>query len=199
MLTQLHYDVLISFSVRLLIDLIFLAVLVRIYYRFYKHREFFLTFIIFNIVIFLICFLLNKIKMGIGAAFGLFAVFSMLRFRTEGASIKDMTYLFLVISMGLISAVTKILDDNIYFNYIFLGIILLFLIALTYLLESNLLMKKEIVKIINYEKFELLHASKNAELLADVRLRTGINVHKVSIQDFDFLRDSARIKIYYYE
>lgn len=202
-MTAEHLEVLAyikNFSIRLLIDFISMVILVRfVYLPLYKSRELFFTFFVFNIVIFLICFLLNKVKLGIGAAFGLFAVFSMLRYRTEGISTKDMTYIFLTISMGLISAVTTVLSEISYYNYLFLLIINLMLIVITYLFESKILMKKEITKIINYEKFELLHASKSAELLEDVKQRTGINVHKISIQNFDFLRDSAQIKIYYYE
>jgi hypothetical protein len=78
------------------------------------------TYIVFNLVIFFICFLLNKVELSMGAALGLFAVFSMLRYRTEGISIKDMTYLFLVIAMGLISAVTKIKDAEDRYEYYFI-------------------------------------------------------------------------------
>jgi hypothetical protein len=134
-----------------------------------------------------------------GAAFGLFAVFSMLRYRTEDISIKDMTYLFLVIAMGLIAAVTKIKDTNDLYEYIFLAIVNAIIILITYLLESNLLMKKEFVKIINYENINLVQSNREAELIADISARTGINVHRISIQKIDFLRDAAQIKIYYYE
>ena len=97
-----------KFFIRLLIDLVSVIMLVRlIYFPLYRNREYVFTFFIFNILIYLITFLLNKVELSMGAAFGLFAVFSMLRYRTENISAKDMTYLFLVIAMGLISAVTK--------------------------------------------------------------------------------------------
>src|SRR3954465_8902492 len=111
-------------GVRLLIDLATIFILVRlIYFPIYKQREFFFMFVIFNIIIFLISFLLNKVELSMGAAFGLFAVFSMLRYRTENISIKDMTYLFLCIAIGLTSAVTKIKDADDYLEYIFLAAI----------------------------------------------------------------------------
>ena len=189
-----------KFSWRLIIDLFSVFVLVRfVYFPIYKHRELFFTFFIFNLIIFLICFLLNKVELSMGAAFGLFAVFSMLRYRTEDISIKDMTYLFLVIAMGLIAAVTKIKDTNDLYEYIFLAIVNAIIILITYLLESNLLMKKEFVKIINYENINLVQSNREAELIADISARTGINVHRISIQKIDFLRDAAQIKIYYYE
>jgi len=185
---------------RLLIDLSAVFILIRfIYYPIYKHRELFFTYFIFNIIIFLISFLLNKVDLSMGAAFGLFAVFSMLRYKTEEIAIKDMTYLFLVIVIGLVSAVTKIKDtaDNI--EYLFLIGINAVVLLVTYLLESNIFMKKESVKTILYENIEMIKDGKQAELLADLKLRTGFNVHRYSIHKIDFLKDAAQIKIYYYE
>lgn len=185
---------------RLLIDLVSVFVLIRcIYYPIYKHRELFFTYFIFNIVIFLISFLLNKVDLSMGAAFGLFAVFSMLRYKTEEIAIKDMTYLFLVIAIGLISAVTKIKDTSDGIEYLFLIAVNVVVLLITYLLESNLLMKKEVVKTILYENIELIKADRKAELLADLKLRTGFNVHRYSIHKIDFLKDAAQIKIYFYE
>jgi len=187
-------------GLRFLVDLASVFVLIRfVYFPIYKKRELFFTYFIFNIVIFLICFLLNKVDLSMGAAFGLFAVFSMLRYRTEDISMKDMTYLFLVIAMGLISAVTKIkgTDDSI--ESLFVGAINVVIIGIAYLLESKILMKKEEAKVIIYENIELVNSNKEAELIADIKLRTGINVHRVSVQRIDFLRDSAQIKIFYFE
>ncbi|MES2132002.1 MAG: DUF4956 domain-containing protein [Bacteroidota bacterium] len=183
---------------RLLIDLVSVFILVRIiYYPIYKHRELFFTYFIFNVVIFLISFLLNKVDLSMGAAFGLFAVFSMLRYKTE--EIEDMTYLFLVIAIGLVSAVTKIKDTSDNVEYLFLIAINIVVLVITYLLESNLLMKKEVVKTILYENIELIKADKKEELLADLKTRTGFNVHRYSVHKIDFLKDAAQIKIYYYE
>jgi hypothetical protein len=185
---------------RLVIDLVAVFLLVRIiYYPIYKHRELFFTYFIFNIVIFLISFLLNKVDLSMGAAFGLFAVFSMLRYKTEEIAIKDMTYLFLVIAIGLISAVTKIKGASDSIEYLFLIAINAVVLIITFLLESNLLMKKEMVKTILYENIELIKSGRNEELLADLKNRTGFNVHRYSVHKIDFLKDAAQIKIYYYE
>ena len=134
-----------------------------------------------------------------GAAFGLFAVFSMLRYRTEDISMKDMTYLFLMIAMGLISAVTKVKGAEDSIEALFVGAINLVIIVLTYLLESKLLLKKEEAKVIIYENIELVNAGRETEMIEDIKKRTGINVHRVSVQKIDFLRDSAQIKIFYFE
>ena len=185
---------------RLLIDLTAVFILVRfIYYPIYKHRELFFTYFIFNIIIFLISFLLNKVDLSMGAAFGLFAVFSMLRYKTEEIAIKDMTYLFLTIAIGLVSAVTKVKDTEDNIEYLFLIGINAVVLLITYLLESNIFMKKENVKVIMYENIELIKADRKEELLADIKLRSGFNVHRYSINKIDFLKDAAQIKIYYYE
>jgi len=185
---------------RLLIDLSAVFILVRfIYYPIYKHRELFFTYFIFNIIIFLISFLLNKVDLSMGAAFGLFAVFSMLRYKTEEIAIKDMTYLFLVIAIGLVSAVTKIKDTSDNIEYLFLIGINVVVLTVTYLLESNIFMKKESVKTILYENIEMIREGKKEELLADLKLRTGFNVHRYSVHKIDFLKDAAQIKIYYYD
>lgn len=189
-----------KFGARLFIDFISVFALVRlVYFPVYKRRELFFTFFIFNVVIFLICFLLNKVELSMGAAFGLFAVFSMLRYRTEDISIKDMSYLFLVIAMGLISAVTKIKGANEYYEYLFLAVINFTIIVLTYLLESKLLLKKEAVKTVTYEKIDLIHEEKRPELIADLEARLGLKINRITIQKYDFLKDSAQIKIYYFE
>jgi hypothetical protein len=186
--------------IRLFIDLTSVFILVRyIYYPIYKNRELFFTYFIFNIVIFLISFLLNKVDLSMGAAFGLFAVFSMLRYKTEEIAIKDMTYLFLVIALGLVSAVTKIKDTADSMEYVFLIGINVIVLIVTYLLESNIFMKHETVKIILYENIEMIRDGKQEELLADIKLRTGFDVHRYSIKKIDFLKDSAQIKIFYYE
>ena len=187
-------------SMRLLIDITTTFVLIRlIYFPLYKHRDLFFTFFIFNLIIFFLAFLLNKVDLSMGAAFGLFAVFSMLRYKTEEISIKDMTYLFLCIAIGLVSAVTKIKDAPDSLEYILLGGINVIILVITFFLETKFLMKKEMAKLIVYENIELIQSDKKEEMMADIRTRTGINLHRFSIQKIDFLKDAAQIKIYYYE
>lgn len=182
-----------EFFIRLFIDLASCLILIRfIYYPIYKNREYFFTFIIFNVLIFLITILLNKVEMSMGAAFGLFAVFSMLRYRTEGLSMKDMTYLFLVIALGLVTAVAP----GMWYE---LSILNLIIIGITYALESNLLMKKEFSKIIQYENIELIKPESRAELIADLEARTGLKIIRINIDRIDFLRDTALITVHYYE
>lgn len=182
-----------KFFMRLGLDLISVFALMRfVYFPFYRNREYVFTFSIFNIIIFLITYLLNKVDLSMGAAFGLFAVFSILRYRTENISAKDMTYLFLSIAMGLLTAVTKgNWDEIILINIIILGI--------TWLLESRVIMKKEISKMVIYEKIELIKPEKKEELMADLESRMGIKINQVTIGNVDFLKDSAEIHVFYYE
>ncbi|HMT29837.1 MAG TPA: DUF4956 domain-containing protein [Bacteroidia bacterium] len=182
-----------KFFIRLAIDLLSVIVLVRfIYFPIYRSRENVFTFFIFNLVIFLITYLLNKVEMSMGAAFGLFAVFSMLRYRTEDISIKDMTYMFLVIAMGLINAVSK-------GNWDELSLLMAIIILITYLLESNVLIKKEVSKIVMYENIELIKPENKAQLIADLENRMGGKINQVTIGKIDFLRDAAQIHVFYYE
>lgn len=189
-----------KYGIRLLIDLVSTYVLMQfIYFRFYKNKDLLFTYFVFNIVIFTISFLLNRVEISMGAAFGLFAVFSMLRYKTEEISIKDMTYLFLTIAIGIVSAVTRLKGVEDVYEYLFLIAIIgaMILVALT--LESNWFMKQELFKTIYYEKIELIHPDKYDEFLEDLKSRTGINIHRAEVQKIDFLRDTAQVKIYFYD
>ena len=110
-----------------------------------------------------------------------------------------MTYLFLCIAIGLLTAVTKIKDAVDQYEYIFLVMLNGSILLLTWFLESKRFMKKELTKFIVYENIELIQSQRKEDLLADIRNRTGIDAHRISIQKINFLKDSAIIKIYYYE
>jgi hypothetical protein len=182
-----------TFFTRLIIDLLSVFVLIRlIYYANYKKSDLFLSFFGFNIIIFLITFLLNQVNMSIGAAFGLFAVFSILRFRTEGISTKDMTYLFLTIAMGLISAVSV----GQWYEIVILNVIILLVVKI---IESGWLMKSEVSKRLIYDQPTMLSPIKKSELLADITLKTGLPVHRTEIIEIDLIKDSAILQIFYFE
>jgi hypothetical protein len=189
-----------KYGIRLLIDLVSTYVLMQfVYFRFYKNKDLLFTYFVFNIVIFTISFLLNRVEISMGAAFGLFAVFSMLRYKTEEISIKDMTYLFLTIAIGIVSAVTRLKGVEDLYEYLFLIAIISSMILVALALESNWFMKQELFKTIYYEKIELIHPGKYNEFLEDLRSRTGIDIHRAEVQKIDFLRDTAQVKIYFYD
>lgn len=178
---------------RYVINMVAVFVLIRgIYYNTYHRKDLFLTFFSFNTIIFFVTYLLNKVEMTTGAAFGLFAVFSILRYRTEGISAKDMTYVFLCIAIGLLTAVSNgsWLDEL---------LICALIILITYLLESSKWVKKESSKTVYYDNIQLVHESNKDKLLQDLILRTGLTIHRIEIVDIDFLKDSSKIIVYYFE
>jgi hypothetical protein len=175
------------------VNLVAVTILIRgIYYTHYRRTDLFLTFFGFNITIFLLTFILNQVQMSMGAAFGLFAIFSMLRYRTEGVSAKDMTYLFIVIALGLMNAVS---NTNIIQSLVIVSIMLLSVA----LLESHIFIRKESSKILIYDNVQLIAPAKRSELLDDLSNRTGLNVKRVDIQEFDLLKDAVTLTIYYFE
>jgi hypothetical protein len=177
---------------RLAIDLVCVFVLYRvIYYRAYGRADFFLTFFSVNLIIFLIAFVLNSFDMTLGAAFGLFAVFSMLRYRTEGISTTDMTYLFLGIAVGLIMAVGQ-------GGWIQLTLVAVVVLASTQFLEGGWLIKRELQQQVLYDRIDLVNARSREALLEDLKTRTGLDIHRVEVHEIDLLRDSARLGVFYH-
>ena len=156
-----------------------------------RNREYLFTFLMFNLVIFHIAFLLNKTEMSLGAAFGLFAVFGLLRYRTEDIPMKEMTYLFLAIALGLVTAVARGPGEA-------AGVCGV-LLAATFLLDSGRISSKEWHKDLRYEQIEMIKPEHRARLLQDLRERTGLDIHFVTIQSIDFVRDIANLRIFYHE
>ncbi|MFH0864854.1 MAG: DUF4956 domain-containing protein [Bacteroidota bacterium] len=178
------------------INLFLAFIIVRFVYFPFNNRskEQIFTLILFNTVIFFVCAIMRNLTIQIGFAFGLFALFGLLRYRTMPIPIKDLTYLFILICMGMINAM--------FYRRItyaeFLGAdVLIIIVAFT--LEKIIARKKEHSKRINYEKIDLIKPEKHDELIEDLKKRTGLNVHRISIERINFLRDTARIWIYYYE
>ncbi len=181
-----------KFFLCLLIDITtILLIIVFIYYPNYKKMDNIFTLIVFNVVIFLLTFVLNKVKISMGAAFGLFAVFSMLRYRTAGISMKDMTYIFIFIAVGLISAIQL--------EYSELAIVCAIIFAVTFLLDSNLIFKRELSKYILFENIDLIKPECEGDLLDELRKRTGLKIHRVSILKINYLRDLVELNAYYYD
>jgi Domain of unknown function (DUF4956) len=177
---------------RFAINLASVIILIRlVYFRYYRKTDLFLSFFGFNVIIFLISYLLNKVNMTMGAAFGLFAVFSILRIRTEGINTKDMTYLFMAISIGLITAVG---NGNIWQ----IGLINLIITLLAVLIDGSILLKKEEAQLIEYDNLELIKPEKRQELFVDIEKRTGLKIHRIEFISIDLLKDSALFNAFYY-
>ena len=176
------------------IDLLFLFIIVRvIYYRIKEEKDYVFTFFMFNILTFFICFLLRKVPMELGFALGLFAVFGILRYRTEAIPIRQMTYLFIVIGLSMINSLA---NKSISWLEILLANAIITII--TYLIDRVWFSTIELTKTILYEKIELIKPENEQELIEDLKQRTGLQIVAVKVDKVDFLRDTAQIKIYYH-
>jgi len=172
--------------------IIILAIVIGLYAKNSRRKDFYFSYIAVSVAIFLLCFLLGSVKMELGFALGLFAVFSIIRYRTDSIPIKEMTYLFVVIIVSVINALA-----NKKISYVELVSTNLLIVGSLYILEKILHLRQELSYRILYEKIENVQTGREEELLADLRLRTGINIKRFEIERIDFLRDVAYINIYF--
>lgn len=163
----------------------------RLYYPKSKRRDYYFTFTLISISIFLMIFLLGSVKLKIGFALGLFAIFGIIRYRTESVPIREMTYLFVIIAISVINAL------GVDISYIELVATNVIFILCIWLCESNRWMKHVSCKLVQYDRIELIRPQRYEELVADLTERTGLKILKVEVGHIDFLRDSAVVKIYY--
>jgi len=176
-------------------NMLIVVVLVRyLYYRITPRKDYLFTYILISTVVFFMVFLLENIKIELGFALGLFAIFGIIRYRTRQIPIREMTYLFLVIGISVINALAN--KKVSYAELLFTNLAIL---TITYLLEHVFFLRHETKKVINYENVELIKPEKRAELIRDLELRTGLDITRVEIGRIDYLRDSARVIIYYFE
>ena len=176
------------------INLLSVILLVRfIYYTTHKNKEFLFTFFLFNLLNFLICILLSTTKIKIGFAFGLFAIFSIMRYRTVTVPVKEMGYFFVCVALGIINSLATV-DDH----YIVLILCNVFILGLTLLLDKFVSLTHENVKEIVYERIDLIKPERRDEMTKDLIDRTGLPIHRIEIKNINFLRDVAYVNIFYY-
>ena len=161
------------------------------YYPKSKRRDYYFTFTLISISVFFLIFLLGSVKLKIGFALGIFAIFGIIRYRTESVPIREMTYLFTITALSVINALSIQvgLTEMLVTNAIFL--------LVTCLLESERWLKHTSSKLILYDRIQLITPDKREELIADLSARTGLHIQKIEIGHIDFLRDAAFIKVYY--
>ena len=177
------------------INFLFMFVTVRyIFYRNNRDKDYLFTFYIFNIITFFICVLFRKTTMQMGFAFGLFAVFGIIRYRTETIPFKEMTYLFIVIGLAMINALSNKKISHV--EVLFVDVMI---VATTFGIEAIWFNNHERSKVIVLEKIDLIKPENELALITDLRDRTGLDIFKVSIGKVDFLKDVAEVKIYYKE
>jgi len=180
---------------RFVLNMIMVILIVRVlYYPVTRRKDYLFSFILISVLIFLLCYLLESVKLQLGFAFGLFAIFGILRYRTFAIPIKEMTYLFILIGISVINALAN--KKISWAELIFTNLTLAFLV---YGLEKLWLLKHESSKQVVYEKIDMIQPDKREELIKDLELRTGLKINRIDIGKIDFLRDTARIIIYYYE
>ena len=162
------------------------------YARNSRRKDFYFSFIAVGTVVFLLSFLLNSVKLELGFALGLFAIFGIIRYRTDAIPIKEMTYLFVVIGISVINALSN--KKVSYFELAFTNSAIVFGL---WILEKRLMLKQEASISLVYEKIENIKVENEAVLLADLKARTGINITRFVIVKIDFLKDVADIVLYY--
>ena len=178
---------------RFSVNIVFLSIIIRgLYYSTTSRKEFLFTYYMIGIIVFFICFTLKKFELDLGMALGLFAIFGIIRYRTDTIRIREMTYLFIVIGVSVINALA-----NQKMSYLELFLANLLIIFLLYLLEKIWLLKKTGEKNIAYEKIENIKLENKTTLIQDLVERTGLEIIDVEIGEIDFLKDSANIKITY--
>jgi hypothetical protein len=161
-----------------------------IYYPKSRRRDYYITFNLINISVFLLIMLMGSVKLKVGFALGIFAIFGIIRYRTESVPIREMTYLFVIIALSVINALAVQLSP----------IVLLVtngLFILSCLIENARWLKHLSCKLVYYDKIHLITPDKRDELIDDLQKRIGIEINKVEIGHVDFLRDAVYIKVYY--
>jgi len=179
---------------RLVINLIFLTLLIRVlYYTKTRRKDYLFTYYLIGTITFFLCFGLMQMDIDTGMGLGLFAIFGIIRYRTDAIEIKEMTYLFMVIGISVVNALAS---NELSISEV--AVINISVVLLTYLLENVWLVKHETRKTINYERIDLIKPEKQDILKADLEKRTGLTINRVEVGKIDFLNDTAQVRIYYF-
>lgn len=171
--------------------LVLFIIVYFLYYRKTHRRDYFFTLVLLSVSIFFLIYLLGSVKVKIGFALGLFAIFGVLRYRTETIPVREMSYMFGVISLSVINA----LADSL--SFVELLVPNLAIAVLIWLFETFVLRANLASKLVLYDRIELITPERREELLEDLHKRTGLNITKVKVGSIDFLKDTAILKIEY--
>ncbi|MBU2950082.1 DUF4956 domain-containing protein [Tamlana agarivorans] len=179
---------------RFFINFTFLTLIIRfVYYPYTKRKDYVFTYYLISVIVFFLCFTLKKYELDIGMALGLFAIFGIIRYRTDAIPIKEMTYLFVVIGVSVINALANrkmSYAEIIGANVLIIGVLLI--------IERYWALKQEDSKAVIYENIENIKPENYAVLKADLENRTGLAINKVTIGNVDFLKDTAEVTIFYF-
>ena len=179
---------------RLGINLFFITIIIRyLYYPITKRKDYLFTYYLIGIITFFLCFALKKLDIDTGMGLGLFAIFGIIRYRTDAIEIKEMTYLFLIIGLSVVNSLASR-----QISVLELGTINVTVVGLLYGLEYLWLVKHLTRKTINYERIDLITPDKYEEMKLDIETRTGLSINRVEIGKIDFLNDTAQVRVFYY-
>ena len=192
-----HMDDFYSLLVRLVINFVMVGIIARFfYYPKSKRRDYLFIFIIMAMSIFLLVSLMEGSKMKTGAALGLFAIFGIIRYRTEAVPIREMTYLFMLVSTSVVNAMLVKMHWE---DILSLTLANLFFIFLAWMFESSKIISDSCSKYIKYDNVNLVAPEKRKELIADLEKRTGLKILSIEVGTIDYLKDSVLIRIFYDE
>lgn len=182
-----------DFMIRLLLNVLFILGIVHfLYYRKSKRADYYFTFTIIALSTFMIVALLGTVKLKTGFALGLFAIFSIIRYRTESMPVREMTYLFAIVAISVVNALA---GDAV--GWVGLVLINVIFVVAIWLAEMTRKMKHLACKFVKYDRIDLILPAKRNELITDLETRLGVKVVKVDVGTVNFLKDMALLKVYY--
>lgn len=178
------------------------------YYRKSRRRDYYFTFMVFSSAMLMMLYMMGNVEIGIGLTLGLFAIFGVIRYRTETVPIREMTYMFAIIAIAAINGLSTIfklvgeggLSPHYVLSWPHVGILIvtnLLIILLVWVLEGERFVKQSSTKLVLYDRIELITPEHRSELIADLEKRLGLKIDNIEIGHVDFLKDSAFIKVYY--
>ena len=195
-------------GIRFAINLLVCWILVHcVYYLKSRRRDYYFTFIIFSSAMLTLLYIMGNVEVGVGLTLGLFAIFGVIRYRTETVPIREMTYLFVIIALAAVNGLAPlfhVVDLSTAPHYALswgnvgvMALVNLLIVLLIWILESDRLVKHTTTKLVLYDRIELIVPEKREELLADLEKRLGVKVDNVEVGHVDFLKDAAFIKVFY--
>lgn len=188
----INVDGLIEMLARFGVTMLFTFVIIGcLYYPRSKRKDWCFCFTMITVTVFLLIFLLGQEKLQIGLALGLFAIFGIVRYRTEAIAIREMSYLFMIIGIAVINGLATSV------SYVELIVTNLIFVIAAGIMEFSSLKDKVNVKLVTYEKINLITPDKHDDMMADLKARTGLDIIKFEIGHIDFLKDIALVKVYY--
>lgn len=177
---------------RFVLNMIFVFILIQFfYYRKSQRLDYYFTFILVSISIFFLIFLLGGVKIKVGMALGLFAIFGIIRYRTETVPVREMTYLFVIISLSVINAIALDL------SYAEIFIVNFIYVISVWIVESFRGLRHVSSKLILYDRVDNIHPEQRHELIKDLRQRTGLKIVKVEVGGINYLQDTVMLKVFY--